>query len=430
MAQRYRAAMREWNTSLPNLMEPWFWTQPADEIDAVIARYHAEAPLDWFEEPYFSEWVAPSPGYWCVTRHEDIATISRNTEVFSSARGITLGDNPPEFTEFFSSMIAMDDPRHARLRRIVAKGFTPKMLEQLDGGIREGAREIVNSICEKGTCEFVWDVAAALPLRIVCDLMGIPRSEYKFVFDRTNIILGISDPDFQPPDGDLATALLQAGADLAELMKEVAAAKQGGDGTDLTSMIVNAELEDDRLSESDLASFFVLLVVAGNETTRNSTAWGLKFLTDNPDQRAIWADDFEVVAPTAVEEIVRVASPVSYMRRSVTRDIECGGRQMREGDKVAMFYIAANRDPAVFDEPFKFDVLRDPNPQYGFGGPGPHFCLGAHLARRQITTMYRELLTRLPDIVAVGEPDLLQASFIHGVKRLDAEFTPAAPMAA
>ena len=171
-------------------------------------------------------------------------------------------------------------------------------------------------------------------------------------------------------------------------------------------------------------------MVAGNETTRNSTAWGLKFLTDNPDQRAIWADDFEVVAPTAVEEIVRVASPVSYMRRSVTRDIECGGRQMREGDKVAMFYIAANRDPAVFDEPFKFDVLRDPNPQYGFGGPGPHFCLGAHLARRQITTMYRELLTRLPDIVAVGEPDLLQASFIHGVKRLDAEFTPAAPMAA
>ncbi|WP_419842849.1 cytochrome P450 [Candidatus Poriferisodalis sp.] len=422
--------MREWNTDLPNMMEAWFWKQPAADIDAVIARYHAEAPLDWFEEPHYDDLVPVAPGYWCVTRHADVAGISRNTEVFSSAAGITVLDAPPEFTEFFSSMIAMDDPRHARLRRIVAKGFTPKMLADLDGSVQAAAAEIVDSVCEQGSCDFVTEVAAALPLRIVCDLMGIPRSEYQGVFDATNVILGISDPEYQPEGENLLSALLAAGAQLAALMKEVAQAKRGGDGTDLTSVLVNAALPDDQLSESDLASFFVLLVVAGNETTRNAISWGLKYLTDHPDQRAIWAADFEGVAPTAVEEIVRLSSPVGYMRRTLTRDFVFEGREMAEGDKVAMFYVAANRDPAVFDDPFAFDVLRNPNPQYGFGSPGPHYCLGAHLARREMTVMYRELFHRLPDIVAVSEPDTLQAAFIHGVKHLDAEFTPTMPLAA
>ncbi|WP_423918009.1 cytochrome P450 [Candidatus Poriferisodalis sp.] len=423
--------MREWNTDLPNLMEAWFWTQPADVIDAVIARHHAEAPLDWFEEPdYDDEVVKPGPGYWCVTRHADVAAVSRNTEVFSSAAGITLLDAPPEFTEFFSSMIAMDDPRHARLRRLVAKGFTPRMLADLDGSVQAAAADIVDSVCEQGSCDFVTDVAAALPLKIVCDLMGIPGSEYQGVFEATNVILGISDPEYQPEDVDFLTALLTAGGQLAELMKEVAQAKRGGDGTDLTSVLVNAELPDDQLNDADLASFFVLLVVAGNETTRNAISWGLKYLTDHPDQRAIWAADFEGVVPTAIEEIVRLSSPVGYMRRTVTRDYVFEGREMCEGDKVAMLYVAANRDPAAFDDPFKFDVLRDPNPQYGFGGPGPHYCLGAHLARREMTVMYRELFDRLPDIVAVSEPDALQAAFIHGVKHLDVEFTPTAPLAA
>ena len=422
--------MREWNTALPNMMEAEFWKQPAGVIDSVIARHHAEAPLDWFEEPGYDGLIPVSPGYWCVTRHADIAAISRNAEVFSSAAGITMLDAPPEFTEFFSSMIAMDDPRHARLRRLVAKGFTPKMLAQLEQGVREAASEIVDSVCEKGRCDFVTEVAAALPLKIVCDLMGIPGSEYQGVFDATNVILGVSDPEYQPEDFDFLTALLGAGGHLADVMKDVAQAKRGGDGTDLTSVLVNAELPDDQLSDSDLASFFVLLVVAGNETTRNAISWGLKYLTDFPDQRAIWAADFEGVAPTAVEEIVRLSSPVGYMRRTLTRDYVLEGREMAEGEKVAMFYVAANRDPAVFDEPFKFDVLRDPNPQYGFGGPGPHYCLGAHLARREMTVMYRELFNRLPDIVAVNEPDTLQAAFIHGVKHLDVEFTPTAPVAA
>jgi len=244
------------------------------------------------------------------------------------------------------------------------------------------------------------------------------------VFKNTNIILGVGDPEFAPEGVDFVTALLNAGAELAELMSEVAEAKKGGDGGDLTSVLVNAELEGDHLDQADLASFFVLLVVAGNETTRNAISWGLKYLTDHPDQRAIWANDFEGLAPSAIDEIVRLASPVSYMRRTVTRDTMLAGQELSEGDKVAMFYLAANRDPAVFDDPYRFDVQRSPNPQCGFGGPGPHFCLGAHLARREITVMFRELFERLPDIAAVGEPDPLQSSFIHGVKHLEAEFTP------
>ena len=407
-------------------MDPLFWLQPASDCDSAIARLHAEAPLDWFEEPVPpNPYLQAGPGYWCVTRHEDIATVSRNPEIYSSAQGITIIDTPQEFLEFFSSMISMDDPRHARLRRIISKGFTPRMLSALEGSVQNVAAAIVNEIAERGECDFVTDVAAALPLKIVCDLMGVPDSAYEMVFANTNIILGIGDPEFTPEGVDFVSALLSAGADLAQLMGEVAEAKKGGDGRDLTSVLVNADLEDDYLDKADLASFFVLLVVAGNETTRNAISWGLRYLTDHPDQRAIWAADFDTVTATAVEEIVRLASPVTYMRRTLTQDTVLGGQEISEGEKVAMFYLAANRDPAAFDDPYRFDVQRAPNPQYGFGGPGPHFCLGAHLARREITVMFRELFRRLPDIHATEDPDPLQSAFIHGVKHMKAEFTPA-----
>jgi methyl-branched lipid omega-hydroxylase len=190
---------------------------------------------------------------------------------------------------------------------------------------------------------------------------------------------------------------------------------------------VTAEVDGERLTSADLASFFILLTVAGNETTRNAISWGLKFLTDHPDQRAIWQADVEGIGPSAVEEIVRLASPVTYMRRTATRDTVLRGQEIKEGDKVMMFYLAANRDEDVFENPYDFDVRRTPNDHIGFGGPGPHFCLGAHLARREIFVMFRELFNRLPDIEATGEPSPLLSSFIHGVKHLDAEFTPVAP---
>ncbi len=411
----------------PNPIPPEFWVRPADEIEADLAALRALEKIPFLPEPEIPPEVPleQGAGAWVVTKHAQILHLSKNPQIFSSASGITLLNTPEEFNEFFSSMIAMDDPRHARLRRIVSAGFTPRMLKRLEDSVQQVATQIVDDVAERGEVDFVVDVAAALPLRIVCDLMGIPDSEYEFVFNHTNTILGAGDPEYVAEADDVLTAILTAGMELAELMNRVAESKKGGDGTDLTSALINADLTDDELTPADLASFFILLVVAGNETTRNAISWGLKYLTDNPDQRAIWLNDFEGVAPTAVEEIVRLASPVTYMRRTALVDTELGGQAISAGDKIGMFYLAANRDEDVFVDPQRFDVLRDPNPHIGFGGPGPHFCLGAHLARREITVMFRELFKRIPDIQASGEPDLLMSSFIHGVKHLPATFTPA-----
>jgi methyl-branched lipid omega-hydroxylase len=419
--------MSETTAGLPNPLLHEFWVRPAADIDADLDRLRTtNGGVNFLPEPEIPPEIPlpQGPGAWVLTRHADILEVSKHPELFSSAGGITVGDSPPEFNEFFGSMIAMDDPRHARLRRVVSTGFTPRMLKRLEDSVQDVASSIVDQVGGQGTVDFVVDVAAALPLKIVCDLMGIPGSEFKFVFDRTNVILGASDPEYVADEADVVTALLTAGGELANLMNEVAASKKGGDGTDLTSQLINADLGDDQLTSADLASFFILLVVAGNETTRNAISWGLHYLTEHPDQRAAWAADFEGLAPTAIEEIVRYASPVTYMRRTATADTEINGQAIAEGDKVCMFYLAANRDPEAFENPLTFDIRRDPNHHVGFGGPGPHFCLGAHLARREITVMFRELFKRLPDIEASGPPSLLQSNFIHGVKHLPATFTP------
>lgn len=401
-----------------------FWVQSESHIDARLAELRSQPPQFFPETKTEKVDIPTGRGAWAITQYDLIIEMSKTPELFSSAQGITILDLPQSFNDFFSSMIAMDDPRHAGLRRLVSRGFTPKMLARLDNSIVEQARTIVDDVAHQGECDFVVDVAAKLPLAIVCDLMGVPRSELEFVFDQTNIILGAGDPEYVPESSDIITALLEAGGALAALMNDVAESKKGGDGDDLTSMLVNAELDGESLSVADIASFFILLVVAGNETTRNATAWGLHYLTQNPEQRAIWQADFDGIAPTAVEEIVRLASPVTFMRRTATADTTLGGVDIAEGDKLAMFYIAANRDETYFADPLAFDVKRDPNRHIGFGGPGPHFCLGAHLARRQIAVMFRELFERLPDIEASGPPDVLQSNFIHGIKHLPATFTP------
>ncbi|MEM7093064.1 MAG: cytochrome P450 [Actinomycetota bacterium] len=415
-----------------NPVLPQFWAQPQSVIEEKLAALRAQ-PLTKFPElpknptdPNDPTLAMAGSGAYIATRYDDIVYMSRTPDIWSSAGGITALDTPPEFNEFFGSMIAMDDPRHARLRKLVSAGFTPRMLDKLEEGVIEQAQGIVNEVRDKGKVDFVVDVAARLPLKIVCDLMGIPHSEIDFVFGHTNTILGISDPEFSPPDGvDVLTALFTAGGELAELMKDVARSKEGGDSDDLTTVLVNAEIEGEKLTDADIASFFILLVVAGNETTRNSIAWGLTYLTDNEDQRNLWQNDFATHSAGAVEEIVRMASPVTYMRRTATQDTELAGVPIAAGEKVLMNYLAANRDEAIFTDPYTFDITRENNNHLGFGGPGPHFCLGAHLARRQIKTMYRELFQTLPDIHATSAPDVLEASFIHGVKHLDAEFTPA-----
>ena len=323
-------------------------------------------------------------------------------------------------------MINMDDPRHARFRKIVSAGFTPRMMASLMDGVERTATEVVDRIAGLGECDFVTEVASRLPLVIICDMMGIDPDRYDEVFHLSNIVLSNGDPEYIDPEDNPLEAFLKAGAGLAEIMNETAEARRGGDGTDLTSMLVNAEVDGERLTNEELASFFVLLCVAGNETTRTAISWGLEYLTQNPEQRAIWLNDIEGVTPSAVEEIVRMASPVIHFRRTVTTDgATLGGHEFSQGDKIVLWYNSANRDSAVFENPDVFDVRRDPNPHLGFGGPGPHFCLGAHLARREISVIFRELLTRLPDIHTTAEPDRLRSGFVNGIKHLPCAYTPA-----
>ncbi len=414
-----------------DLSDPEFWTRPWTERDAVFDAMRAEEPIKFFEEPDLA--VLPQgPGYWSLTRHADVVEASRKSDLFCSGRGgSNIGDVPDEMLEFLGSIINMDDPRHAKQRKIVARGFTPRVLENLKHDVERAAVEIVDEIAERGECDFVTDVAALLPLRIILDLLGIPRSEEKFIFDRTNIILGLGDEEYVPNQDPMAVmgSLFQAGQDLTSMVSELGAERRKNPGDDIISLLVNAQDEGDGvLTDQELGSFFVLLVVAGNETTRNAIAHGLHWMTLDPAQQQWWWDDFDTRAPQAVEEIVRYATPVIHFRRTCTTDgTMLGGREFSEGEKVVLWYNAANRDPAVFEDPHRFDLSRPMatiKDHVGFGGPGPHFCLGAHLARREITLMFRELQQRLPDIHAVSEPDRLKSNFINGIKHLKAEFTP------
>ena len=395
-----------------------FWNRPLAEREGAFATLREEKPVSFHEEPDLDEIIPRGPGYWALTRHEDILIASRTPEVFCSGKGSNIGDMPEAFLEFFGSMINMDDPQHARLRRIVSRGFTPARLAAVEDNVRDAAHEIIDAVIDRDEFDFVTEIAAALPLRIICEMMGIPKSHYSFVFDRTNVILGAGDPEYVPDLMQAIPALLTAGSELNQLFTEIAESRRKNPTDDLTSILVNTEVEGESLSDQELASFFILLVVAGNETTRNAISHGIKALCDYPEQRAIWLADFENVAPTAVEEIVRWATPVIHFRRTATRDTELGGQKITAGEKVVLFYTSGNRDPRAFDDPYRFDVRRTPNEHVGFGGPGPHFCLGAHLARREITVIFREILTRLPGLQVSAEPARLSSNFINGIKHM------------
>jgi cytochrome P450 len=322
-------------------------------------------------------------------------------------------------------MINMDAPKHTKLRLIVNRGFTPRQVAKIEESVRTQAREIVDEIAPLGECDFVEKVAAALPLQIICDMLGIPRADNKRIFELTNVILGVGDPEYVQSLEDL----MGAGMELFQYGLALAEDRLANPRDDIATTLMHAEVEDEngkhRLTSGELGSFFLLLVVAGAETTRTAISHGLLELTKRPDQKRIWLDDFEKVSPTAVEEIVRWSTPVIHFRRTATRDVVVGGQEITAGQKVVMFYNSANRDERAFDDPYRFDVTRTPNEHVGFGAGGPHFCLGANLARREIKIMFEELFRRIPDIEVSGEPDMLQSNFIHGIKRMPCRFTPA-----
>jgi cytochrome P450 len=289
------------------------------------------------------------------------------------------------------------------------------------------ANDVINRVAGSGGCDFVVDVAARLPLEIICDMMGIGAADYDTVFNASNVILSSGDPEYVPAGSDPLMAFMTAAQQLTMLMTELADFRKTNPTDDVTSALINTNIDGESLTQSEVASFFILLVVAGNETTRNAISHGLLALTEHPDQRALWQADPVGIAPTGVDEIVRWGSPVIWMRRTVSQDTVLGDDELHPGDKVLLFYNSANRDEDVFEDPYTFDVRRSPNPHIGFGAAGPHFCLGAHLARQEIDVMFRQLFERLPDIASTGEPDRLLSPFINGIKHLDCEFTPAPP---
>ena len=400
------------------LGQPETWLRT--DREGIFARLRAERPVSFQEEPEVPGFPK-GPGYWAIVRHADVMQVSRDAETFISGKGSNIADLPVEMNEFFGSMINMDAPKHTKLRKLVNKGFTPRMVGRIDEQVREQARAIVDSIADRGECEFVGDVASRLPLQLICDMMGIPPSDHARILELTNVILGVGDPEYVTT----MEGLMAAGLELFQYAQAMGEDRLVRPREDITSTLMHAEVDGDRLTAQELGSFFILLVVAGNETTRNAISHGLRALTAHPDQKRAWQSDFDGIAPTAIEEIVRWATPVIHFRRTATRDVEVGGTKIREGEKVVMFYNSANRDERAIPDPYRFDVRRDPNEHVAFGAGGPHFCLGANLARREIRVMFEELFRRLPDIEASGPPEMLLSGFIHGIKRLPARFTPA-----
>jgi methyl-branched lipid omega-hydroxylase len=409
-----------------------FWERPLEERTAAF-----RALRDLSHPMFFREldlpFVRPGKGYWALVRHADICEASRRQDVFSNEPSAgTIPDLPPYVGRWFGSLINMDDPQHAKIRRVVSRAFTPKIIAKTEGDVRRRAARIVDELIASGPGDFVSKVAVRLPVEVICYMLGIPEHDYPRVVSWTNVILGNADAEYTGVGAGRSarfTALrtiytiLQAARELHRLAADLGRERMKRPTDDLTSALVNANVDGERLSTRQIGSFFLLLVVAGNETIRTSVSHGLKLFTDHPGQRRLLLEDFDARIGGAVEEIVRYATPVIFMRRNVTRDYEINGHVFHAGDKVLLFYDSANRDESVFADPDVFDITRSPNPHVGFGGGGPHFCLGANLARREIAIMLEELFTHIPDICSVGEPDRLVSGFSNGYKRLSCTFS-------
>jgi methyl-branched lipid omega-hydroxylase len=400
-----------------------FWARPPAERDEVFARLRESREPVSVPESRGSDGTL-LPRFYALTRYDQISKVSRNPQIFSSEpTSVRLDDPPPQVQDLLGSMISLDDPQHARLRRIVSRAFTPRVIKQLNSDTAALTAAIVDDLIEQGPCDFVTQVAMPLPLRIICTMMGVPDSEHDSVIDATELIAAAGAPGYIGPAGeDRVTVMAEKASYLHALMHRLAAERRARPTGDLITKLTSADINGEALTDQDLGRFFALLIVAGNETTRNAIAHGLTLLTEHPDQRALLLEDLDDRLPGAVEEIVRYATPVTWMRRNLTRDAELLGHTYRAGERVILYYNSANRDEAVFADPYTFDISRSPNPHLGFGAPGPHFCLGAHLARQEITIMLRELLTRVPTIHATAEPVRQRTSFLNGITSLPCAF--------
>jgi cytochrome P450 len=397
------------------------------EIDLISAEYFAahghpwaqyewlrhNAPVYWHHEP-----VESGPGFWALTKYEDIRAVSRTPKLFSSfEKGVMIPD--PDEGNLFAQrqmMLNMDPPQHDRFKLLVSRGFTPKNAPLLRPRIEELAREIVDAVIARGECDFVSEIAGRLPSGLIAELMGMPRADGERLYDLTEI-MHTNDDAIAPPEVKMAAI-----GEMLGYAQSVADFKRMNPADDLATVLVNAEVDGDRLTDAEFQWFFLLLVNAGGDTTRNLLAAGMQLLFDHPDQREKLLADVDGRLGTAIEEMLRFSSPVSHFKRTVMEDTEIRGQKIKAGDRVVMFYGSANRDEDIFDRPDEFDVLRDPNPHVAFGAGGPHLCLGMHVARVELAVMFRELLTRLPHMEAGGPVERMHSSFIAGVHSMPVRY--------
>lgn len=362
------------------------------------------------------------PGFWAVTRHADVCAVGRDPATFSSEPTIMIPDPPPGTTFDLGDhamMLTMDPPRHTRYRRLVSRAFTPGAARALEPRLRTLAREIVDAVAPRGACDFVADVTGEMPSYVIAELMGIPREDGRELYQLTETIH--ADPESVPPGAGMAAA-----AKMFQYAQGVIREKRARPAGDLATRLLQSEVDGRRLDDIDFQLFFLLLIDAGGDTTRNLVAAGMLVLLEHPETLARLRAEPERLLPTAREELLRFVSPVVYMRRTATRDTTLAGRRIREGDKVVLYYGAANRDEEVFPQPELLDLERTPNPHVAFGGGGAHFCLGAHVARLEIDALLAEVLRRLPDLALDGEPEWLASTFISGPRRMPVRFTPEA----
>ena len=387
-----------------------------------LARLRREAPVCWHEKPGPEVTCASKldTGYWVLSKYQDVIDVSRNPHLYSSAVGTAFlfDARPDDLPGLQAMLVNMDPPGHVKYRRLVQRGFTPRMVAELEPRIRAHAKRIVDNVARKGSCEFVTELACELPLVLICELMGIPEEDRKQMFDWSNALIGGDDP------------AMNAGADPMQVSVQMwmyanalAQKKREQPDDTLISKYVNGEVEGMKISDFELNNFFVLLAVAGNETTRNATSHFMRLMSEHPDQLALLETDVDRLLPGAIEEALRFSPPVVAFRRTALADNEIRGTQIRKGDKVVLSYPSANRDEEVFTDPDRFDIRRSPNHHIAFG-IGEHFCLGANFARMQLRCILRELLTRLPDIHVVGAPKRQRSNLIQGIREMRVEFTP------
>jgi len=388
------------------------------EHHEMFRRLRAEEPVSWHD-------MDTAAGFWSFTRYADVLTINRDSQLFSSENQGVAIYNPDEVPRTDEAgpdprgvmMLYMDPPKHTRYRLLVNKGFTPRMIGLLEQYLKHRATRIVDNVIERGSADFVTEVAAELPLQAIAEIMGVPQEDRRLLFEWSNRLIGIDDPEFASDDGTAAFI------ELYTYVNELGKLRHSDPREDIVTKLINAEVSGDRLSELEFDMFMLLLTVAGNETTRNATAWGMLALMQNPDAYAALVEDPSRLA-VATDEILRWASPVLHFRRTAMEDTEVGGQAVAKGDKVVMWYISANRDEDVFKDPYTFDIERTPNNHIAFGGGGAHFCLGANLARMELRLIFDEIVRRIPDMHITGDPQYLRSNFIGGIKHLPVAFTP------